>query len=130
MAGQQGAKGYQFGANRQIAGILIQMGDIAQAEALSAPQPDRNSRRRGPAAIRHGAPSYDTYGQSWEAEIELGRAMMAEARGQFRDAEAAYRVGEQRRRAAMKRMLQPGNSALRVQPGARGSISRCSARPA
>jgi tetratricopeptide (TPR) repeat protein len=32
VATQKGAKGYQFGANRAIAGILIQMGDIAQAE--------------------------------------------------------------------------------------------------
>ena len=28
-----GAKGYQFGANRQIASIYLQMGDVAQAEA-------------------------------------------------------------------------------------------------
>ena len=33
VASQKGAQGYQFGANRAIAGILIQMGDIAQAEA-------------------------------------------------------------------------------------------------
>ncbi len=86
---QRGAKGYQFGSNRAIAGILIQMGDIAQAEAVlrrSLPQL-QESRTSGHPAVRA---AYNTYGQSWEGEIELGRAMLAEARGQFRDAEAAY----------------------------------------
>ena len=46
IATQKGAKGYQFGANRAIAGILIQMGDIAQAEAyLRRSQPQIQEAR-------------------------------------------------------------------------------------
>ncbi|MET0677542.1 MAG: CHAT domain-containing protein [Bradyrhizobium sp.] len=101
---QKGGKGYQFSANRAIAGILIQMGDIAQAEGyLRRSLPEiQEKRTSGHPLVRA---SYNTYGQSWEADIELGRAMLAEARGQFRDAEAAYRTGELRRRASIKPIL-------------------------
>ncbi|MEH2513488.1 CHAT domain-containing protein [Nitrobacteraceae bacterium AZCC 1564] len=109
VAGQPGAKGYLFGANRQIAGLLIQTGDLAQADAYvrknaSAIQEARTS------GIPQWRASYAKFGQSWEAEIELGRAMMAEARGQYADAEGAYRLTEQRRRAAMKVLLEADNA--------------------
>jgi len=105
---QAGSKGYQFGANRAIAGILIQMGDIAQAEAYL---------RRNDALIKEartsGLPgwrtSYTTFGHAWEAEIETGRGMLYEARGQIREAEAAYRLGEQQRRASIKPILASEN---------------------
>ncbi len=48
-------------------------------------------------------------GQNWEAEVELGRAMIFEARGQFRDAEASYRLGEQRKRAGVKGVMESEN---------------------
>jgi len=101
---QKGAKGYLFGANRTIAGILIQMGDIEQAEAyLRRSQPLlQEARTSGHPVMRS---SYNSYGQNWESEIELGRGMIFEARGQFRDAEASYRLGESRKRAAIKPML-------------------------
>jgi CHAT domain-containing protein len=104
VAGSPGAKGYQFGANRSIAGILVQMGDTAQAETyLRRNQPlIQEARTSGLPGWRS---SYVTYGQSWEAEIELGRAMIFEARGQFREAEASYKLGEQRKRAAIKGLL-------------------------
>jgi len=108
VASRPGSQGYQFGANRQISAILIQMGDIAQAEAY---------QRRNLAAIQEartsGFPgwraSYATFGQTWESEIEFGRGMVFEARGQFSDAEAAYRLAEQRRRAGMKGVLDSDN---------------------
>ena len=101
VASQQGAKGYLFGANRAIAGILIQMGDIAQAEAyLRRSQPQIQEARTSGLPGKRAA--YNIYGQSWEAEIELGRAMLFETRGQFRDAEASFKLGELRRRAAIK----------------------------
>jgi CHAT domain-containing protein len=84
------------------------MGDVAQAEAFlrrSLPQL-QEARTSGFPMMRA---SYNTYGQNWEAEIELGRAMLAEARGQFRDAEAAYKIGELRKRAAIKPMLTAEN---------------------
>jgi CHAT domain-containing protein len=104
VATQKGAGGYQFGANRSIAGILIQMGDVAQAEAyIRRSQPYiQEVRTSGHPAKRA---SYNIYGQNWEAEIELGRANIFEARGQFRDAEACYKLAEQRKRAAIKPIL-------------------------
>ena len=101
VASQQGAKGFQFGANRAIAGILIQMGDIAQAEAyLRRSEPQIQEARTSGLPGKRAA--YNVYGQSWEAEIELGRATLFETRGQFREAEAAFKLGELRRRAAIK----------------------------
>ena len=104
VASQKGAQGYQFGANRAIAGILIQMGDIAQAEAYlrRSQTPLQEARTSGHPNKRA---AYNTYGQNWEAEIELGRAMLFEARGQFREAEASFKLGELRKRAAIKGLL-------------------------
>lgn len=107
-ANAPGAKGYQFATNRQISSILIQMGDIAQAEAylrrsLSAIQEARTSGLPGWRA------SYAKFGQNWEAEIDFNRAVIFEARGQFAEAEAAYRLAEQRKRAGMKALLGADN---------------------
>jgi CHAT domain-containing protein len=107
-ANTPGAKGYQFNANRAIASLLIQMGDIPQAEAymrrtLAAIQEARTS---GHPAWRA---SYAKFGQSWEAELELSRAMIFEARGQFAEAEAAYRAAELRKRASIKALLESDN---------------------
>ena len=105
---QRGAKGYLFSANRTIAGILIQMGGIAQAEAyLRRSQPLLLEARTSGNPLMRAA--YNTYGQNWEAEIETGRAMIFEARGQYRDAEASYKLGELRRRAAIKPLLASEN---------------------
>ena len=108
VAGQPAGKGYQFGANRAIAGILIQMGDLAQAEGyISRNQPlIQEARTSGHPGWRS---SYNIYGQNWEAEIELGRAMIFEARGSYRKAEASYRLAEQRKRAAIKGLLKSEN---------------------
>ncbi|SFH74020.1 CHAT domain-containing protein [Bradyrhizobium sp. Gha] len=108
VATMPGAKGYLFNANRSIAGILIQMGDIPQAEAYL---------RRSLAGIQEartsGLPgwrtSYAKLGQNWEAEIEAARAMIFEARGQFSEAEVSYRLAEQRKRAGMKGIMDSDN---------------------
>ncbi|MGY4607721.1 CHAT domain-containing protein [Bradyrhizobium sp. USDA 4474] len=108
VATMPGAKGYLFNANRSIAGILIQMGDIPQAEGYL---------RRSLAGIQEartsGLPgwrtSYAKMGQNWEAEIEAARAMIFEARGQFSEAEASYRLAEQRKRAGMKAIMDSDN---------------------
>ena len=103
-----GARGYLFGGNRHISGILIQMGDIAQAEAflnrnMSLIQEARTSGLPG------WRTSYAIRGQSWEADVEYNRAIIFEARGQFRDAETSYRLAEQRRRASVKGILSSPN---------------------
>jgi CHAT domain-containing protein len=104
VSNQRRGRGYQFSANRAIAAILIQMGDIAQAEAyIRRNQPLlQEMRTSGLPGMRA---AYLTYGQQWESEIEHGRAMLFEARGQYRDAEAAYKIGELRKRAAIKPLL-------------------------
>jgi len=105
----KGAKGQLFGGYRQIASLLLQMGDIEQAEAYL-----RRSQALLQEARTSGFPtwraSYATYGQSWESDIEFNRAMIFEARGQFRDAETAYRQAELRRVASIKPILEQQNA--------------------
>lgn len=101
---QKGARGYLFSANRGIAAILIQMGDIGQAEAyLRRSQPLLQEARTSGNPLMRAA--YNTYGQNWEADVETGRAMIFEARGQYRDAETSHKISEMRRRAAIKPLL-------------------------
>jgi CHAT domain-containing protein len=103
-----GAKGYQFSANRLVCSILLQMGDLAQAEAYL-----RRSMSLIQEARTSGLPgwrtSYDKFAQNYEAEVEFTRAMIFEARGQFGEAEASYRATEQRKRAAIKALLESPN---------------------
>jgi len=95
-----GAKGFMFGALRQISGILIRMGDMAQAESYL----NRNLKLIEEARTS-GLPgwrkSYAERGQSWEADVAYNRAMIFEARGQYREAEDAFRLAEQHRRASL-----------------------------
>jgi CHAT domain-containing protein len=99
-----GGKGFLFGGYRQIAAILVQLGDIAQAETYL-----RRSLALIQEARTSGHPnwrsSYANLGQSWEADIEFGRAVIFEARGQYREAENAYRLAEARRRASIPGVL-------------------------
>jgi CHAT domain-containing protein len=103
-----GAKGFLFGAYRQLSGIQIQMGDVAQAEALLRRSLAliQEARTSGLPGWRSG---YALYGQSWESDLEQNRAMIFEARGQYREAETSYRLSEQRRRASVKGILSGPN---------------------
>jgi tetratricopeptide (TPR) repeat protein len=99
-----GARGWLFNSNRNISLILIGMGDIPQAEAFLR----RNealiveARTSGSPGLRS---SYTILGQNWESEVEIQRAEIFEAGGQFREAEASYCLGEQRKRASIKGIL-------------------------
>jgi CHAT domain-containing protein len=101
---QQGAKGMQFVTNRQIIYLLVQMADLPQAEGYL-----RRSQTGIQEARTSGLPgwraTYDKFGQSWESDIEFGRGILLEARGQYGEAEAAYRVAELRKRASVKAVL-------------------------
>ena len=107
-ANAPGAKGFLISGYRAIASILIQTGDIAQAETYL---------RRNIALVEEartsGLPgwrsSYPALGQAWESELEFHRAMIFQARGQFREAENAYRSSEIRRRASVKGILSRPN---------------------
>jgi CHAT domain-containing protein len=101
---QPGAKGFLFGAQRHISEILIRMGDLAQAEEylhrnVSLIQEARTSGLPG------WRTNYPVKGQSWESDVELNRAIIFEARGQFREAENSFRLAEQRRRGSIKNVL-------------------------
>ena len=98
---QPGARGGAINASRFLAQTLVSMGDVAQADAYAR-------RVGGLVQEARGSPhpnwrkSYAAYGNSWEADADAVRALIFEARGQYRDAEAAYRRGEAFRRAALK----------------------------
>ena len=88
-ANRPGQKGYLFNAQRVAANILVQMGDIPQAEGYL-----RRSTALLQEARTSGLPgwrtNYTTKGRAWEGDVEGTRAVVFEARGQFREAEAAY----------------------------------------
>lgn len=104
----KGARGFMFGAQRQISGILIKMGDLAQAETYLRRNLDliQEARTSGLPGWRS---SYAQRGQSWEADVEYHRGIIFEARGQFGAAEKSYLLAEQRRRASVKGILSGPN---------------------
>lgn len=77
-------KGKLFGLQYvQVLGF-IRNGDTNTAESYAA-------RNRALLAEAQRWPVFPVYGMSWQATVEDGNARVAEARGRFADAEAAYR---------------------------------------
>src|SRR5262245_11747103 len=97
-------KGYLFAVYRHISYFLIQMGNIEQAATFLDLNLTliREARTSGHPGWRV---TYTKFGQSWEAAVDFHRALILEARGQFHEAEVAYRHAELRRRPSMKVML-------------------------
>lgn len=101
----RGLSGYTVPANRSIMHTLIMSGDIGQAEG---------HLRRIEAFITDirtsGMPGkrkeYNLRGRSWEADLNTGRAMIFEARGNYRDAEIAYKRAADYRRAWIPQLPQ------------------------
>jgi CHAT domain-containing protein len=105
---QPGSQGFLFNIYKQAGGILLQMGDISKADDYLRRgqlllEEVRGSTRPG---WRNG---YAAKGGSWEADIDSLRAMIAEARGQFAEAEQAYERAEARKRASLKGVLESPN---------------------
>jgi CHAT domain-containing protein len=102
-------QGWHFNASQFASNALLQMGDIERAEA---------HLRKNLALIQQARTSghprwrstYALIGQSWEADVEMQRAMVFEARGQYREAQNAYHLAERRRRASMKGILSLKNA--------------------
>ena len=105
-ANRPGQKGYLFNAQRIAAAILALMGDIPQAEGYM-----RRSVALLQEARTSGLPgwrtNYSSKGRSWEGEVEAIRAVVFEARGQFRDAEAAYAKSREWKLASIPDMTFP-----------------------
>jgi CHAT domain-containing protein len=108
-AEQKHAQGFLFGAVRHIVVILLQMGDMTQAEAYL-----QRSLKLIKEARTSGLPgwrkNYARKGQSWESDVEFARGIVYEARGQYKEAEKSYRDAELRKREIAKKLLNAQNT--------------------
>ena len=105
---QPGSQGFLFNIYKQLGGILMQMGDLSQADIyLSRGQRLLQEARTSPKpGWRKG---WTAKGASWEADTEYLRAMIFEARGQFADAEKSYGRAEERKRGSLKGVMAGAN---------------------
>src|SRR5215472_124999 len=96
-----GRRGTLISSLRFIAQILVSMGDVSQANAYA-------NRAEAMVQEARGSPnpswrtSYAVYGHGWEADADAARGLVFEARGQYAEAETAYRRAEAFCRAAVK----------------------------
>ncbi|HWF95026.1 MAG TPA: CHAT domain-containing protein, partial [Xanthobacteraceae bacterium] len=99
--GGQTNRGSIINAARNLAQALVAMGDVNQAEAYARRVGTLVQEARGSPNPKWQA-GYQIYGNSFEADADLARALVLEARGQYPEAEAAYRRSESFRRASLK----------------------------
>lgn len=76
-------KGRLFGLHNALAILSLQSGDVNTAESYVA-------RNRNLMSEARRWPVFPIYGMVWQAILEDGIARVAEARGRYADAEAAY----------------------------------------
>lgn len=100
-ANAPGARGSVINAAANIVQVLIAMGDVSQADAFTRRVASFVQEARGSPHPAWRA-AYPIYGNSWESDADTTRAIILEARGQYREAEAAYRRAEAFRRASLK----------------------------
>jgi CHAT domain-containing protein/tetratricopeptide (TPR) repeat protein len=98
---QPGRYGSLINAQRNIAVALVLMGDLTQAESYIRRNATLVQDARG-SPHPNWRKAYDVYGRSWEADADEGKALIFEARGQFKEAEAALVRAEAFRRASIK----------------------------
>ena len=87
-------KGMLFGINLRIIVSYLTLGDVKQAEVYLA----KNQ------ALLNESKSWqnvDLFRSSWEANVESGRARVLQARGNYRDAELAFRKAQTLQRDAI-----------------------------
>lgn len=96
-----GTRGTLINSSRNIAQTLISMGDISQADAVARRVMSLVQESRGSPHPNWRA-SYQIYGNSWESDADAARALILEARGQYREAEQYYVRSEAFRRASVK----------------------------
>ncbi|HSJ42258.1 MAG TPA: tetratricopeptide repeat protein, partial [Xanthobacteraceae bacterium] len=97
---QPGRRGALINAARGIAQAYVAMGDVTQADAFARRVIARVQEARGSPHPKWRE-VYKNAGTSWEADSDLARALIFEARGQYREAEAAYRRSEAFRRVSV-----------------------------
>ena len=98
---QPGVRGTMINALYNIAATLVSMGDVNQASTYAGRVGALVQEARG-SPNPNWRTAYAVYGHSWEADNDSVRGLVFEARGQYPEAEAAYRRAEAFRRAAVK----------------------------
>jgi CHAT domain-containing protein len=89
-ADEPGRRGSLINALANIVRTLISMGDVSQAATYAGRVQQRIEEARGsPNPTFRQA--YGVYGHSWESSVDSVRGSLFEARGQYPEAEAAYR---------------------------------------
>jgi CHAT domain-containing protein len=96
-------RGWLYNSSRIIIAALVQAGDITQADGYFKRMQTQlvDARTSGHPAKRQ---AYAQRGRSFESDFETARAILMEAGGQYRDAEAAYKKAADYRRAAIADM--------------------------
>src|SRR5262249_5082023 len=95
-----GRRGSVIASLRSIAQILVSLGDINGANGYVNRAQAMVSEARGSPNPKWRA-SYPIYGHNWEADADAARGLIFEARGQYVDAETAYRRAEAFQRASV-----------------------------
>ncbi|MGE5365650.1 MAG: CHAT domain-containing protein [Betaproteobacteria bacterium] len=96
-----GRRGTIISSLRSIAQILISLGDINGASGYVNRAQAMVSEARGSPNPKWRA-AYPIYGHNWEADADAARGLIFEARGQYADAEMAYRRAEAFEQASVK----------------------------
>jgi CHAT domain-containing protein len=96
-----GHRGTIISSLRSIAQISVSLGDINGASGYVNRAQAMVSEARGSPNPKWRA-SYPIYGHNWEADADAARGLIFAARGQYADAEMAYRRAEAFERAAVK----------------------------
>jgi CHAT domain-containing protein len=98
---QAGMRGSTINALANMVRTSILLGDSNQADAYARRVEALVQEARGSPNPKWRAP-YAINGRSWEADADAVRAQVLEVRGQYAEAEAAFRRSEAFRRAAIK----------------------------
>jgi CHAT domain-containing protein len=95
-----GHRGSLINALASIVRILVSTGNVSQASTYAGRLQQRVEEARGSPAPQWRA-GYAIYGHSWESDTDSVRGIIFEARGQYVEAEAAYRRAVAFRRASL-----------------------------
>ncbi len=100
-----GSRGSIIGASRNLAQVLISMGDVSQADAHVRRVAAMVQEARG-SPYPNWRKAYALHGSSWEADADIMRGIVFESRGQYREAEVAFLRAEAFRRASLQKLSQ------------------------
>jgi CHAT domain-containing protein len=96
-------RGAMINALDRMTRLSILLGDVGQADAYARRVEALVQEARGSPSPKWRA-AYSISGDSWEADDNTVRAVVFEARGQYPEAEAAFRRAEAFRRASLKNL--------------------------